>query len=297
MSSLCSSSSNSNSILDFKSSRRFSYTTLKSNRFRERRNGKTTVVVSSSSSSPSNDDDGSYFENDRGIRKIQKFIKDGQTVYLLVFNLGERNESIYTTSERNEKGEPLNKFVVFEEMKDAIRAAVEVSSSCLLSDSVGEPIVEGVMKEVVLFLCARSEFGVEFVRKGEVWTPPLVVVEDPVFLNKSSNSNNGDDDDSSSDDDEQLAISSADLEKYLVDGGSFRKEIEEQYANEDIEDARRIAAYTVQAAIRKPLRDITKAFQERTACLTSMKSILKRKDAITRALLEDVRKRRNNENS
>ena len=39
-----------------------------------------------------------------------------------------------------------------------------------------------------------------------------------------------------SSEEEELAISSADLEKYLADGGSFREEIREQFYDDDDDD-------------------------------------------------------------
>ena len=79
------------------------------------------------------------------------------------------------------------------------------------------PVVESVSVDVVMFLCSRSGFGVELVEVGEIWTPPSVVIEDEEALSEDNGSIDGE----KEDDNNELAISSADLEKYLADGGSF----------------------------------------------------------------------------
>ena len=136
--------------------------------------------------------------------------------------------------------------------------------------------------------------GAEVIGEGERWTPPGVVIEDDDALVEDVSSDSRSDGSSSSGE-EELAISSADLEKYLADGGSFREEIREQFydddddedtsveqeqkeeaiANSDLEDARRIAAYAVQSAASKPIKALSNAF-ERTARLSTLKSILRR---------------------
>jgi len=148
---------------------------------------------------------------------------------------------------------------------------------------------------VVLFLCSRSGFGAEVIGEGERWTPPGVVIEDDDALVEDMSSDSRSDGSSSSSGEEELAISSADLEKYLADGGSFREEIREQFYDDDddddlveeeqkqtkevtaadLEDARRIAAYAVQSAAAKPIKALSDAF-ERTARLSTLKSILRR---------------------
>ena len=223
-------------------------------------------------------------ENDRRMAKLAKLEK----VFLIVFNSGQANEALYTTSSR-EFDVPRNDFLCFASMRDALRASVLISEQTDLM-----PVVEGVSADVVLFLCSRSGFGAEVIGEGERWTPPGVVIEDDDALieDMSSDSRSYG---SSSSGEEELAISSADLEKYLADGGSFREEIREQFYDDDddddsveeeqketkevtaadLEDARRIAAYAVQSAAAKPIKALSNAF-ERTARLSTLKSILRR---------------------
>ena len=223
-------------------------------------------------------------ENDRRMAKLAKLEK----VFLIVFNSGQANEALYTTSSR-EFDVPRNDFLCFASMRDALRASVLISEQTDLM-----PVVEGVSADVVLFLCSRSGFGAEVIGEGERWTPPGVVIEDNDALVEDMSSDSRSDGSSSSGE-EELAISSADLEKYLADGGSFREEIREQFydddededtsveqeqkeeaiANSDLEDARRIAAYAVQSAASKPIKALSNAF-ERTARLSTLKSILRR---------------------
>jgi len=223
-------------------------------------------------------------ENDRRMAKLAKLEK----VFLIVFNSGQANEALYTTSSR-EFDVPRNDFLCFASMRDALRASVLISEQTDLM-----PVVEGVSADVVLFLCSRSGFGAEVIGEGERWTPPGVVIEDDDALVEDMSSDTRSDGSSSSGE-EELAISSADLEKYLADGGSFREEIREQFYDDDddddsveeeqketkevtaadLEDARRIAAYAVQSAAAKPIKALSDAF-ERTARLSTLKSILRR---------------------
>jgi hypothetical protein len=223
-------------------------------------------------------------ENDRRMAKLAKLEK----VFLIVFNSGQANEALYTTSSR-EFDVPRNDFLCFASMRDALRASVLISEQTDLM-----PVVEGVSADVVLFLCSRSGFGAEVIGEGERWTPPGVVIEDNDALVEDMSSDSRSDGSSSSGE-EELAISSADLEKYLADGGSFREEIREQFYDDDddddsveeeqketkevtaadLEDARRIAAYAVQSAAAKPIKALSDAF-ERTARLSTLKSILRR---------------------
>ena len=223
-------------------------------------------------------------ENDRRMAKLAKLEK----VFLIVFNSGQANEALYTTSSR-EFDVPRNDFLCFASMRDALRASVLISEQTDLM-----PVVEGVSADVVLFLCSRSGFGAEVIGEGERWTPPGVVIEDDDALVEDMSSDSRSDGSSSSGE-EELAISSADLEKYLADGGSFREEIREQFYDDDddddsvegeqketkevtaadLEDARRIAAYAVQSAAAKPIKALSDAF-ERTARLSTLKSILRR---------------------
>ena len=241
------------------------------------------VVVVVRAKQNDKDDD----ENDRRMAKLAKLEK----VFLIVFNSGAANEALYTTSSR-EFDVPRNGFLCFASMRDALRASVLISEQTDLM-----PVVEGVSADVVLFLCSRSGFGAEVIGEGERWTPPGVVIEDDDALIEDVSSDSRSD--SSSSGEEELAISSADLEKYLADGGSFREEIREQFydnddddddddsveeeqkemkeviANSDLDGARRIAAYAVQSAAAKPIKALSNAF-ERTAQLSTLKSILRR---------------------
>ena len=249
--------------------------------FRTRNKNVLPVVVVRAKQNDKDDD-----ENERRMAKLAKLEK----VFLIVFNSGAANEALYTTSSR-EFDVPRNDFLCFASMRDALRASVLISEQTDLM-----PVVEGVSADVVLFLCSRSGFGAEVIGEGERWTPPGVVIEDDDALIEDVSSDSRSD--SSSSGEEELAISSADLEKYLADGGSFREEIREQFydndddddddsveeeqkkmkeviANSDLDDARRIAAYAVQSAAAKPIKALSNAF-ERTAQLSTLKSILRR---------------------
>ena len=249
--------------------------------FRTRnKNARNPVVVVRAKQNDKDDED----ENDRRMAKLAKLEK----VFLIVFNSGQANEALYTTSSR-EFDVPRNDFLCFASMRDALRASVLISEQTDLM-----PVVEGVSADVVLFLCSRSGFGAEVIGEGERWTPPGVVIEDDDALVEDMSSDSRSDGSSSSGE-EELAISSADLEKYLADGGSFREEIREQFYDDDddddsvegeqketkevtaadLEDARRIAAYAVQSAAAKPIKALSDAF-ERTARLSTLKSILRR---------------------
>ena len=248
--------------------------------FRTRNKNALPVVVVRAKQNDKDDED----ENDRRMAKLAKLEK----VFLIVFNSGQANEALYTTSSR-EFDVPRNDFLCFASMRDALRASVLISEQTDLM-----PVVEGVSADVVLFLCSRSGFGAEVIGEGERWTPPGVVIEDNDALVEDMSSDSRSDGSSSSGE-EELAISSADLEKYLADGGSFREEIREQFYDDDddddsveeeqketkevtaadLEDARRIAAYAVQSAAAKPIKALSDAF-ERTARLSTLKSILRR---------------------
>ena len=222
-------------------------------------------------------------DDDADESSVTKRLNQLETVFLIVFNLGEPNEALYTTSSRH-ADIPRNDFLSFVSMQDAIKASVLISDQTNLM-----PVVESVSVDVVLFLCSRSGFGVELVEEGEIWTPPSVVIEDEEALSEDNGSIDG----KKEDDNNELAISSADLEKYLADGGSFREEIREQfYAMEEeeeegeeeeeeetvkteLDDARRTAAYAVQSAATRPLKALSTAF-ERTAKLSTLKNILQR---------------------
>ena len=253
-------------------------------RHRYQRNGRSDANVapirahSDTSKNNNNNDD------DADESSVTKRLNQLETVFLIVFNLGEPNEALYTTSSRH-ADIPRNDFLSFVSMQDAIKASVLISDQTNLM-----PVVESVSVDVVLFLCSRSGFGVELVEEGEIWTPPSVVIEDEEALSEDNGSIDGE----KEDDNNELAISSADLEKYLADGGSFREEIREQfYAMEEegeeeeeeeeeeetvkteLDDARRTAAYAVQSAATRPLKALSTAF-ERTAKLSTLKNILQR---------------------
>ena len=247
-----------------------------------RRRGET-IRAHAGTSKDGNAEEEEKDDNNNNNNNINERLQKLEKVFLIVFNLGEANEALYTTSSR-QFDIPRNDFLCFQSMQDAIRASVLISEQTDLM-----PVVESVSAEVVLFLCSRSGYGVELIGKGEKWTPPGVVIEDEEALVEDANSGEKKE--------EELAISSADLEKYLADGGSFREEIREQFYNDDdastiegqneqekeeakiaktdLDDARRIAAYVVQSAASKPIKALTTAF-ERTAKLSTVKSLLRR---------------------
>lgn len=248
-------------------------------RHRYQRNGRSDAnVAPTRAHSGTSNNNNNYDDDDES--SVTKRLNQIETVFLIVFNLGEPNEALYTTSSRH-ADIPRNDFLSFVSMQDAIKASVLISDQTNLM-----PVVESVSVDVVLFLCSRSGFGVELVEEGEIWTPPGVVIEDEEALSEDNGSIDG----KKEDDNNELAISSADLEKYLADGGSFREEIREQfYAMEEeeegeeeeqtvkteLDDARRTAAYAVQSAATRPLKALSTAF-ERTAKLSTLKYILQR---------------------
>ena len=250
-------------------------------RHRYQRNGRSDANVApirADSGTSNNNNNNNDDDDDES--SVTKRLNQLETVFLIVFNLGEPNEALYTTSSRH-ADIPRNDFLSFVSMQDAIKASVLISDQTNLM-----PVVESVSVDVVMFLCSRSGFGVELVEVGEIWTPPSVVIEDEEALSEDNGSIDGE----KEDDNNELAISSADLEKYLADGGSFREEIREQfYAMEEeeeeeeeeetvkteLDDARRTAAYAVQSAATRPLKALSTAF-ERTAKLSTLKNILQR---------------------
>ena len=255
-------------------------------RHRYQRNGRSdaNVAPTRAHSGTSNNTNTNNNNNDDDESSVTKRLNQIETVFLIVFNLGEPNEALYTTSSRH-ADIPRNDFLSFVSMQDAIKASVLISDQTNLM-----PVVESVSVDVVMFLCSRSGFGVELVEVGEIWTPPSVVIEDEEALSEDNGSIDGE----KEDDNNELAISSADLEKYLADGGSFREEIREQFCameeeeeeeeekeeeeetvKTELDDARRTAAYAVQSAATRPLKALSTAF-ERTAKLSTLKNILQR---------------------
>ena len=252
-------------------------------RHRYQRNGRSDANVApirADSGTSNNNNNNNNDDDDDDESSVTKRLNQLETVFLIVFNLGEPNEALYTTSSRH-ADIPRNDFLSFVSMQDSIKASVLISDQTNLM-----PVVESVSVDVVLFLCSRSGFGVELVEEGEIWTPPGVVIEDEEALSEDNGSIDG----KKEDDNNELAISSADLEKYLADGGSFREEIREQfYAMEEeeegeeeeqtvkteLDDARRTAAYAVQSAATRPLKALSTTF-ERTAKLSTLKNILQR---------------------
>ena len=92
-------------------------------RHRYQRNGRSDANVaptrahSGTSNNNNNDDD------DDDESSVTKRLNQIETVFLIVFNLGEPNEALYTTSSRH-ADIPRNDFLSFVSMQDAIKASV-----------------------------------------------------------------------------------------------------------------------------------------------------------------------------
>ncbi|CEF99461.1 unnamed product [Ostreococcus tauri] len=125
-------------------------------------------------------------------------MSSSRAVYVLVFDLDEPTESLYATSSRSSEGIPLNAFVAFEDMGEAVRAAIAVGEVA----SGGVPVVESAPPAAIRLLADLAGFDVEYVRKGDVFDVPEVLVEDA----------------SSGVDEEELKVSASELAKYLASG-------------------------------------------------------------------------------
>ena len=122
-------------------------------------------------------------------------------MHILVFNPETDEEALYTTS-RRDADFAANDFVAFESLRDATRASVAVS------DQMGDmPVVDTVDPRVVAFLADKCGYGVEVVPAGAPSTPRHAYRRDIQPRPRGPRGSN-----------DELAISTADLQKYLSQG-------------------------------------------------------------------------------
>lgn len=165
-------------------------------------------------------------------------------VHVLVFNPESPSEALYTVSRRD--GDfAANDFVAFESLQDATRASVRVS------DQLGEmPVVDSVDPRVIVFLANQCGYGVDVVPSGMAFEPPTFLIDE----SSSTDENNQ----TTSTDSDVLAISTADLKKYLADGSDFSVASDGFLQTDEMKtmDARRRAAAVMRAALVSPVQRV-----------------------------------------
>ena len=174
-------------------------------------------------------------------------------VHILVFNPEEPDEAVYTTSRRTDDAAS-NDFVAFESLQDASRACVRVS------DQLGEmPVVDSVDPRVVAFLADACGYGVDAVPAGAPFEPPEVIIDETDGSLAGGVLDDG-----------ELAISTADLRRYVAgaddeytndEGGpedhfDAAEEDDTDDSALELEAARRRAASAVSGALRAPAAGI-----------------------------------------
>ena len=175
-------------------------------------------------------------------------------VHILVFNPEAPDEAVYTTSRRTDDAAS-NDFVAFESLQDASRACVRVS------DQLGEmPVVDSVDPRVVAFLADACGYGVDAVPAGAPFEPPEVIIDETDGSLAGGVLDDG-----------ELAISTADLRRYVAGADDFDYTNDEggpedhsDHSEEDdtddsaleLEAARRRAASAVSGALRAPAAGI-----------------------------------------
>ena len=188
-------------------------------------------------------------------------------MHILVFNPEAPDEAVYTTSRRTDDAAS-NDFVAFESLQDASRACVRVS------DQLGEmPVVDSVDPRVVAFLADACGYGVDAVPAGAPFEPPEVIIDETDGSLAGGVLDDG-----------ELAISTADLRRYVAGaddfdytndeggpGGSFRSFRQEDDTDDsalELEAARRRAASAVSGALRAPAAGIRGAVAGAAAART-----------------------------
>ena len=144
-------------------------------------------------------------------------------VHVLVFHPESDDEALYTVSRRD--GDfAANDFVAFQSLRDATRASVVVSDLC------GEmPVVDTVDVRVVVFLAEQCGYGVDVVPTGTAFEPPGVLIDEAKTSTSQANNKHKTN--------EPLAISTADLKRYLADGGDFAASTSSSREGEENSDA------------------------------------------------------------
>ena len=205
-----------------------------------------------------------------------------QDVHVLVFHPESDDEALYTVSRRD--GDfAANDFVAFQSLRDATRASVVVSDLC------GEmPVVDTVDVRVVVFLAEQCGYGVDVVPTGTAFEPPGVLIDE-------TKNNKSQDDNKHNTNEPRSAISTADLKRYLADGGDFAASTSSSREGEENSDAvssssetetakthhaRVRAAAVMRSALATPVRRIRGAVREVTtspahAMMTPMRQIIR----------------------
>lgn len=205
-----------------------------------------------------------------------------QDVHVLVFHPESDDEALYTVSRRD--GDfAANDFVAFQSLRDATRASVVVSDLC------GEmPVVDTVDVRVVVFLAEQCGYGVDVVPTGTAFEPPGVLIDE-------TKNNKSQDDNKHNTNEPRSAISTADLKRYLADGGDFAASTSSSREGEENSDAvssssetetakthhaRVRAAAVMRSALATPVRRISGAVREVTtspahAMMTPMRQIIR----------------------
>ena len=203
-------------------------------------------------------------------------------VHVLVFHPESDDEALYTVSRRD--GDfAANDFVAFQSLRDATRASVVVSDLC------GEmPVVDTVDVRVVVFLAEQCGYGVDVVPTGTAFEPPGVLIDE-------TKNNKSQDDNKHNTNEPRSAISTADLKRYLADGGDFAASTSSSREGEENSDAvssssetetiethhaRVRAAAVMRSALATPVRRIRGAVREVTtspahAMMTPMRQIIR----------------------
>lgn len=205
-----------------------------------------------------------------------------QDVHVLVFHPESDDEALYTVSRRD--GDfAANDFVAFQSLRDATRASVVVSDLC------GEmPVVDTVDVRVVVFLAEQCGYGVDVVPTGTAFELPGVLIDE-------TKNNKSQDDNKHNTNEPRSAISTADLKRYLADGGDFAASTSSSREGEENSDAvssssetetiethhaRVRAAAVMRSALATPVRRIRGAVREVTtspahAMMTPMRQIIR----------------------
>lgn len=205
-----------------------------------------------------------------------------QDVHVLVFHSESDDEALYTVSRRD--GDfAANDFVAFQSLRDATRASVVVSDLC------GEmPVVDTVDVRVVVFLAEQCGYGVDVVPTGTAFELPGVLIDE-------TKNNKSQDDNKHNTNEPRSAISTADLKRYLADGGDFAASTSSSREGEENSDAvssssetetiethhaRVRAAAVMRSALATPVRRIRGAVREVTtspahAMMTPMRQIIR----------------------
>jgi hypothetical protein len=150
------------------------------------------------------------------------------------------------------------------------------------------PVVDTVDVRVVVFLAEQCGYGVDVVPTGTAFEPPGVLIDE-------TKNNKSQDDNKHNTNEPRSAISTADLKRYLADGGDFAASTSSSREGEENSDAvsstsetetiethhaRVRAAAVMRSALATPVRRIRGAVREVTtspahAMMTPMRQIIR----------------------